>query len=124
MHLDHINIAAPAELLAKTKDFYCDVIGLTEGFRPTFSRKGFWLYSKGKPIIHLIESLEHSQNEKKGYFDHFALQATGLGKVIEKLDEAGISFRLSYIPEIDLSQVFCKDPCGIGVEINFPGEAV
>ena len=108
MHLDHINIAAPAELLAKTRDFYCDVIGLSEGFRPTFSRKGFWLYSKGKPIIHLIESLEHSQNEKKGYFDHFALQATGLGKVIEKLDEADISFRLSYLPEIDLSQVFFK----------------
>ena len=64
MHLDHINIAAPAELLAKTRDFYCDVIGLAEGFRPTFSRKGFWLYSKGKPIIHLVESLEHSQNEK------------------------------------------------------------
>ena len=124
MHLDHVNIAAPAELLAKTRDFYRDVIGLTEGFRPTFSRKGFWLYSDGKPIIHLVESLEHSQNAKKGYFDHFALQATGLEKVIEKLDEAGISFRLSYLAEIDLSQVFCIDPCGIGVEINFPGESV
>ena len=124
MHLDHINIAAPSELLAKTRDFYCDVIGLTVGFRPEFSRKGFWLYSEEKPIIHLIESLEHSWNKKQGYFDHFALQATGLIKVIEKLDNTGIRYRLSYIPEIDLSQVFCKDPCGIGVEINFPGESV
>jgi len=124
MHLDHINIAAPAGLLAKTRDFYCDVIGLTAGFRPEFSRKGFWLYSEGKPIIHLIESLEHSRNKKQGYFDHFSLQATGLTKVIEKLDKASISYRLSYVPEIDLSQLFCKDPCGIGVEINFPGESV
>ena len=53
-----------------------------------------------------------------------AITQTGLEKVIEKLDEAGISFRLSYLAEIDLSQVFCKDPCGIGVEINFPGESV
>lgn len=124
MHLDHVNIAAPAELLAKTRDFYRDVIGLTEGFRPTFSRKGYWLYSEGKPILHLVESLEHSQNEEKGHFDHFALQATGLEKVIEKLVEAGISYKLSYLPEIDLSQVFCKDPCNIGVEINFPNESV
>ena len=124
MHLDHINIAAPAELLAKTRDFYCDVIGLAEGFRPMFSREGFWLYTEGKPIIHLIESLEHSQNEKKGYFDHFALQATGLEKVIEKLDESDTPYRVSYLPEIELSQIFCKDPCGIGVEINFPGESV
>ena len=124
MHLDHINISAPAELLAEIRDFYCDLLGLAEGFRPMFSRKGFWLYSEGKPIIHLVESLDHHRNEKQGFFDHFALQATGLTKLIEKLDAAGIGYKMSYLAEIDLSQVFCKDPSGISVEINFPGESV
>jgi len=42
----------------------------------------------------------------------------------EKLDESGKPYRVSYLPEIELSRVFCKEPCGIGVEINFPGESV
>ena len=124
MHLDHININAPAKLLVEIRDFYCDLLGLTEGFRPTFSRKGFWLYSDGKPIIHLMESLDHHRNEKQGFFDHFALQATGLRKLIEKLDASGIGYKISYLEEIDLSQVFCRDPSGTRVEINFPGESV
>jgi catechol 2,3-dioxygenase-like lactoylglutathione lyase family enzyme len=124
MYIDHINISAPAELLLKTRDFYCGVLGLTEGFRPKFSKRGFWLYSEGKPIIHLVESLEHHRNEKQGFLDHFALQSSGLAAVLGKLDGAGIIYKKSYIPEIDLSQVFCKDPCGIGVEINFRNESL
>jgi catechol 2,3-dioxygenase-like lactoylglutathione lyase family enzyme len=124
MQLDHINISAPPDLLVEVRDFYCDLLGLAEGFRPMFSRKGFWLYSEGKPIIHLVESLDHHRNEKQGYFDHFALRATGLTKLIAKLDAAGIGYKMSYLAETDLSQVFCKDPSGTRVEINFPGESV
>jgi len=124
MQLDHININAPPDLLVEVRDFYCDVLDLAEGFRPMFSRKGFWLYSEGKPIVHLMESLDHHRNEKQGYFDHFALRATGLTKLIAKLDAAGIGYKMSYLAETDLSQVFCKDPSGTGVEINFPGESV
>ena len=124
MQIDHINISAPSELLVKVKDFYCDVLGLTEGFRPKFPKGGYWLYSEGKPIVHLVESLDHHRNEKQGFFDHFALRATGLAKLLEKLDAAGTGYKINYLAEIDLSQVFCKDPTGIGVEINFPGESV
>jgi catechol 2,3-dioxygenase-like lactoylglutathione lyase family enzyme len=124
MHLDHINISAPAELLIKVRDFYCDLLGLAEGFRPNFPKNGFWLYSEGKPIIHLVESLEHHRNEKQGFFDHFAFQATGLAGFIEKLDAAGVGYKINYLADIDLSQIFCKDPSGTGVEINFPGESV
>ena len=124
MQLDHINISAPPDLLVEVRDFYCNLLGLAEGFRPMFSRKGFWLYSEGKPIIHLVESIDHHRNEKQGYFDHFALRATGLTKLIAKLDAAGIGYKMSYLAETDLSQVFCKDPAGTGVEINFPGESV
>lgn len=122
LHIDHINISAPAGLLSKIRDFYCGVLGLEEGFRPELSKNGYWLYSEGKPIIHLVESLEHHPTDKQGFFDHFALEATGMAKVIENLNRAGIQYRISYLQEIGLGQVFCKDPSGTRVEINFPGE--
>jgi len=122
MHIDHINISAPPELLEKVRHFYCHVFDLTDGFRPVFSKNGFWLYAQDKPIIHLVESHEHHQNEKQGYFDHFALQTTGLANVLEKLDEIGIPYRTTTVPEIGLTQIFCKDPSGTGVEVNFINE--
>ena len=124
MHIDHINISTPPDLLSKVRDFYCDVLGLSEGFRPRFSKQGYWLYSEGKPIIHLVESLDHHPHQKQGYIDHFALQGTGLAALIKKLEASGIHHRISYLPEIDLSQVFCKDPAGNGVELNFRGESL
>ncbi len=123
MHIDHINISAPRKLLGQVRDFYCDVLGLSEGFRPRFPKKGFWLYAEGKPIIHLVESLEHHRNEKQGFFDHFALQTSGLAKVLEKLDGTDTEYKTNHLPEIGLSQIFCKDPSGTGVELNFLNES-
>ena len=34
--LHHINLRAPAELLATLRDFYRDVLGLEQGERPNF----------------------------------------------------------------------------------------
>ena len=123
MHIDHINISAPFELLQKVRDFYCQVLGLVDGFRPQFPKRGFWLYAGDKPIIHLVESSEHHHNEKQGYLDHVAFQTTGLDSVLEKLNSNGIQYRLSHVPEINLAQIFCKDPSGTGVEVNFPNQA-
>ena len=122
MHIDHINISAPMGLLQDVRDFYCDVLGFTEGFRPQFSRAGFWLYSEDKPLIHLFESEEHFSNEKQGYFDHFALRATGITKVLQKLNDSDIKHRTNFLPDIGLTQIFCKDPSGTGVELNFVNE--
>ena len=122
MQLDHINISAPTELLEKVRDFYRDVLGLTEGFRPNFSKDGYWLYSEDKAIIHLFVSSRHHRNEKQGYFDHFALRTSGLAKVLEQLDAFNIKYRTSHIPEISLTQIFCKDPAGTGVELSFLNE--
>jgi len=112
------------KLLEKVRDFYCDVLGLNEGFRPEFSKNGFWLYADEKPNIHLSESLKHDEGEKQGYIDHFALQAVGAASVIKQLEKAGIEYKTSYVPEISLTQIFCKDPSGTGVEVNFINEAI
>ena len=122
MNIDHVNICAPPQLLEKVKNFYCGVLGLTEGFRPTFSKNGYWLYAQGKAIIHLVESTAHYKNEKQGYFDHFALRTNGLTKVLERLKSDQIEYRTNHLPEIGLTQIFCKGPSGTGVEISYLDE--
>ena len=125
MHIEHINISGPMDLLVKTKEFYCDVFSLVEGFRPGFSRAGFWLYSDGKPLIHLTESNEHfPDNMKQGCFDHFAFQVTGLEEILRKLSALDISYQIEHLREIGMTQIFLKDPTGTGVEANFVNEVL
>jgi catechol 2,3-dioxygenase-like lactoylglutathione lyase family enzyme len=122
MNIDHINISAPTELLEEVKEFYSEVLGLTSGFRPNFPKPGYWLYSSDKALIHLVESDMHYENEKQGFFDHFALRTSGLPNMLERLKSSQIEFSINYLPEIKLTQVFCKDPSGTQVEISFLNE--
>ena len=122
MHVDHINIAAPARLLEEVKDWYQQVLDLVEGFRPQFSGKGYWLYSGSKPIVHLSERDGYLESDSQGYLDHVAFQGSGLGAMEERLRSLGIEYRSNHIPEIPMTQLFVRDPAGTGVEINFPDE--
>jgi len=124
MHIEHINISAPMDLLVKTKEFYCEIFDLVEGYRPDFSRAGFWLYAGSKPLIHLTESDEHFASAKQSYFDHFALQATGLQRMLSKLTTLEIEYQVDHLPEIGMTQLFLKDPAGTGVEANFINESI
>jgi catechol 2,3-dioxygenase-like lactoylglutathione lyase family enzyme len=45
--LQHYTIE-PSDL-ERTKDFYCDVLGLENGDRPPLDFPGYWLYSGGTP---------------------------------------------------------------------------
>lgn len=122
MKFDHINIGAPMPLLEQVRDFYCAVFDLESGFRPAFTRRGFWLYKGDQALIHLVESSQHNAAEKQGYFDHIAFRLSGLDGFIERLEAGNITYRRSYISESDLTQLFFKDPAGTGIEANFAGE--
>jgi len=122
MHIDHINIKAPMDLLVEVKDFYCRLFNLSDGFRPDFPDKGFWLYTEDKPIVHLSESNSHHPVARRGYLDHIAFQATGLDEMIKRLELLGLKYSLAHIPEIRLTQIFLNDPAGTGLEVNFPDE--
>ena len=39
----------------RTRDFYRDVLGMVEGFRPDLDFPGFWLYLGDTPCIHVAE---------------------------------------------------------------------
>lgn len=132
MHIDHINIRAPAGLLEQVRDFYCTLLGLEEGFRPNFTSGGYWLYANDRPLVHL--SLGGAAPDPaprggpsggtKSGLDHVAFRSAGVDDLQERLDGRGVPYRVSYVAELDLSQVFFTDPVGTGIEVNFPGERV
>jgi hypothetical protein len=53
-----------------------------------------------------------------------AFRAEGLETFLARLDTLDIDYRCSHIPELDLTQLFLRDPAGTGLEINFAGEAM
>ena len=122
MIIDHINICAPAVTIESVKDFYCKLFDLDVGFRPTFSRPGYWLYSDGKPIIHLTESNKHIASLEHGYLDHVAFSHSGLKNIIDKLNSLDVIYSTSYVAVLDVTQVFFKDPAGIKIEVDFKNE--
>ena len=123
MRIDHINIAAPMTLLDEVRNFYCVALQLEDGPRPDFGIQGYWLYGDGKPIVHLIESNNHYRAEKPQYLDHIAFKVQGLHDYTVRLEQLGVEYSVNHIPDFNISQVFCHDPCGNGVEANFAGEA-
>lgn len=122
MYLDHFNIRAPKEQLSKVKNFYVDVMGFKEGFRPKLSGPGQWLYADSNAIIHLSEDENRTSQKEKDFMDHIAMRCVGVNEFAKKLNDVSIKYRPAYIPEIDLTQLFFKDPSGITIELNFKGE--
>ena len=39
----------------RTRDFYCDVVGLTVGDRPPLEFPGYWLYAGATACVHIAE---------------------------------------------------------------------
>ena len=50
------------------------------------------------------------------------MRCVGLNEFVKKLNENSIQYKPAYIPEIDLIQLFFKDPAGVTIELNFKGE--
>ena len=54
--LEHVTIRCAQR--QRTRDFYVEMMGLTEGERPDFPFRGHWLYLGGVPVIHLVEAAD------------------------------------------------------------------
>ena len=122
MFLDHFNIMAPKEQLDEVKKFYTEVLGLEEGFRPRLSGSGHWLYAEDKAILHLSENSSRKTQKGIDFLDHIAMRGVGVNEFARKLKDLSIEFRCANIPDIDLTQLFFKDPAGITIVLNFKGE--
>ena len=123
--LNHFNIMGSRSIIEEVRDFYVDVIGLSEGWRPDFDFEGHWLYAGDAPILHLMVSEEGAVTDdgglssKTGHLDHIALTAADLTTVESRLIELGQVYKKKVIPGFNVTQLFLHDPIGLGVELNF-----
>src|SRR3977135_4228832 len=125
--LQHYTIE-PSDL-ERTKDFYCDVLGLENGDRPPLDFPGYWLYSGGAATGHLLgtrtprEGSVGRGTEKKyedtGRLDHIAFAATDADGVRKRLQDRGVKFRESIVPRTGDTQFFPYHADGVGGELNF-----
>jgi catechol-2,3-dioxygenase len=123
LSINHIQLVAEKDLVIQLRDFYCDVIGLTQGFRPSFERFGFWLYIGDKDVLHLITPKEGDKRSlQKSSFDHVAFKTGNYQDVLKKLQSLSIPFEEKPIPDMTAHQIFLCDPAGNRVELNFDGD--
>lgn len=125
--LGHINLRGSAPLIERLRDFYRDVVGLTEGPRPTFrsGSRGYWMYAGERDMVHLTVDphAEHTAPATGGALDHVAFACSGLPAALQRLHRLGIDFAMDRIDAPDQVQLFLTDPAGTGIELNFSGEA-
>jgi catechol-2,3-dioxygenase len=117
---DHYNLRAARPMLDQLRDFYRDVVGLTVGERPPFRRFGYWLYSSGRPVLHL--SLADDGEERLSAvntFAHAAFNCTGRAEFEQRLKALAIPYRTAHVPLLHIAQLFFHDPAGNGVELQF-----
>lgn len=123
LSINHIQLVAEKDLVIQLRDFYCNVVGLTEGFRPAFERFGFWLYIEDKDVLHLITPKEgDGRSPQKSSFDHIAFKTTDYQGFLQKLKTLNILFEEKPIPGMTAHQIFLRDPAGNRVELNFDGD--
>jgi catechol 2,3-dioxygenase-like lactoylglutathione lyase family enzyme len=118
--IHHISITACQQLVDEVAQFYTNVLGLTEGYRPDFGVAGNWLYKDDHPLVHLL--VLDNESGSNGYFDHIAFLCTDLPGMIEKLQSYNVEYSVFEMPELKQTQLFITDPAGIKVELNFHGE--
>lgn len=105
--------------LEKSKNFYIGVLGLTEGYRPPFAFPGAWLYAGNQAILHIMAG-KPMPTDAAGVIDHMAFTATNLQDTVDTLKRHGIPYDLHRLKGLNIWQLFCHDPDGAKVELDFP----
>ena len=118
--MNHFNVLT--DDVDATRRFYIDVIGLSDGDRPDLGFDGAWLYAGGRAILHV--SAAKLPERRAGVIDHMAFSATDLKATVKRLEAKGVKFTLRQQAGTRIWQIFCHDPMGAKVELDFdPGEA-
>ncbi|AWY44290.1 extradiol dioxygenase [Pseudomonas putida] len=119
MHLDHANIVVAD--LDKTLGFFTEVLGFTIGPRPGFRVPGAWLYSQGRPLIHLSQATAGLPAGKVSpRIDHIALRVADLDEwnaVLDRLKARGLDYQINAPHDGSDFQLWVSLAPGVTVEI-------
>ena len=117
--LDHFNIRT--RKLADTVRFYEDILGLKNGERPNFNFPGAWMYSEGRPVVHLVDISPTPEPQKpdSGVVHHVAFASRGFTGMKQRLAAKGMAFDTREVPGVDVWQIFVRDPNGVMIELNY-----
>ena len=107
--------------VARTTEFYRDVVGLREGDRPNLGFPGAWLYAGATAVLHVIGGKTREQL-RPGVIDHMAFTASGLRDVLATLERHGVKHVCRQQTGTGTWQVFFFDPNGARVELDFPAD--
>lgn len=78
--------------LQATRDWYVDVLGMTEGWHPDFKFPVVWLYLGDKDVLHLTEGGPIVDQNRLSYRGRQSTQTLGTGVVDH------VAFRCSDLP--------------------------
>jgi len=119
--LNHYNIRTDLATMHKLRNFYINIVGLNDGYRPPYESKGFWLYAGDKDVLHLATKNNYVTTKHCGgcAFDHAAFSAKNYRKTINHLKKYHIDFYCRDVPLLGNKQIFFKDPVGNGIELFF-----
>jgi catechol 2,3-dioxygenase-like lactoylglutathione lyase family enzyme len=117
--LDHFNIRT--RKLADTVRFYEEILGLENGDRPNFAFPGAWMYSEGRPVVHLVDISPTAEPQKpdSGVVHHVAFASRDFAGMKARLQSKGMPFDTRQVPGGDLWQIFVNDPNGVMIELNY-----
>ena len=119
--------------LEKTRHFYCDVLGMRTGPRPPFDFEGLWIYVGDVAVVHVAGQASY---EETGRLDRggegtswqrqrrpHRIRRQQLRRAGRELQQHGVKYRATQVPDSDLRQLFVLDPDGIQIEINIRANA-
>jgi len=121
--LNHVSITVTD--VAKAREFYGTLLGLSEIPRPAFNFPGIW-YSLGNGLsLHIIlndglvrPAVEREKIEAR--YPHFALWTDDADAAAARIEQLGLPCRDVVSGPTGLRQVFVKDPDGNMVEFIGP----
>lgn len=114
--LNHFTVIA--DDYEKTLAFYTRLVGLQKGPRPDLGFPGAWLYADGRAVVHVYAD-RPVPAQRAGVIDHIAFSARGLKQVKERFDAEGTPYELRRQRGAGTWQLFCNDPNGARVELDF-----
>jgi len=123
LKFDHIALRANEPEVLKT---FLTSLGFEEGERPNFPFEGYWLYSEGKPVIHIFgggarfrdESSMGDVRHPKHVVDHICFASDDYEETMRTINKHGFRHSDNIVPNSNMAQIFVMGPENLVVEIQ------